>query len=373
MTLISSTAWAEARAATQGSAMTKIPIPGLKIYRDRTGKLRCYHRKSATAIDLGKFPPGSDALIAEVARITKLHALAPAPKPGTLGLLIKEYLKSDSFLSKASRTREDYRACFDYLTAIADTPLFRFKPSLVVQIRDKAVTSKGRKWGNYVKVCLSLLFAWGLERGYVEANPARGIRNVARRKDEPRANRPWADHEREAVMAALPAHLRLPFGLMMYCGADPVDVRSMPKTAIKDGRISTRRAKTGVEVWRALPAPLAAIAAQAPKHDAITLCATTRGTPWTKTGLESAWRPVRLALEAEGAISHGLTMKGLRHTVGTILAELGWDERAIADFLGQKTVEMARHYSNRADRTAKIDRIVTSLDAELARRRTKNV
>ncbi|WP_297323592.1 tyrosine-type recombinase/integrase [uncultured Bartonella sp.] len=41
----------------------------------------------------------------------------------------------------------------------------------------------------------------------------------------------------------------------------------------------------------------------------------------------------------------GLTLKGLRHTVATILAEMGMDERTIADVLGQKTIEMARHYS----------------------------
>lgn len=38
-----------------------------------------------------------------------------------------------------------------------------------------------------------------------------------------------------------------------------------------------------------------------------------------------------------GAASPGLTLKGLRHTVATILAEMGMDDRTIADMLGQRT------------------------------------
>jgi integrase len=40
----------------------------------------------------------------------------------------------------------------------------------------------------------------------------------------------------------------------------------------------------------------------------------------------------------------------LRHTVAVILRECGYDERTIADALGQKTIEMARLYARGADR-----------------------
>jgi hypothetical protein len=54
-------------------------------------------------------------------------------------------------------------------------------------------------------------------------------------------------------------------------------------------------------------------------------------------------------------------------------SEAGFDERTIADALGQKTIEMARHYAKRADLKPKIRSVVASLDAELDRRRTKPV
>lgn len=59
--------------------------------------------------------------------------------------------------------------------------------------------------------------------------------------------------------------------------------------------------------------------------------------------------------------------------MATILAEMGYDERTIADMLGQKTIEMARHYSRRADKRVKLTAVITNFDAEMLKRRTKVV
>jgi integrase len=80
-----------------------------------------------------------------------------------------------------------------------------------------------------------------------------------------------------------------------------------------------------------------------------------------------------MKLEKDGLIGPGLTLYGLRHTVAVILREAGHDERTIADALGQKTIEMARHYAKGADLRGKMFGVVKSFDAELAKRRTKIV
>ncbi len=80
-----------------------------------------------------------------------------------------------------------------------------------------------------------------------------------------------------------------------------------------------------------------------------------------------------MKLEEEGKIGPGLTLYGLRHTVAVILREAGFDERTIADALGQKTIEMARHYAKGADLKPKMRKVVVILNAELNRRRTKVV
>src|SRR5712664_2112005 len=54
-----------------------------------------------------------------------------------------------------------------------------------------------------------------------------------------------------------------------------------------------------------------------------------------------------------------------------ILRECGYDERTIADALGQKTIEMARLYARGADLTKKMTGVAKKFGREVNRRRTK--
>ena len=200
--------------------MTVVRVKGFQIFKDRHGRARCYHRKTKEAVDLVKAPLGTPEFFAECARISALTK-STEPKPGTLGLLIKEYRAHPAFTDLAPRTKSDYQAVFDYLKPIADTLLTRFDKPLVVRIRDKAAQDKGRKFGNDVKARFSGIFGWGSERGYIAGNPASGIKDIRRRTDAPDANRPWADEERDAVLGACPAHIRPAIALMMFTGLDP--------------------------------------------------------------------------------------------------------------------------------------------------------
>lgn len=55
-------------------------------------------------------------------------------------------------------------------------------------------------------------------------------------------------------------------------------------------------------------------------------------------------------LEAEGLVAKGLTIHGLRHTLGGWLADAGCDLDTIRRVLGQKTLTMAQLYSERAQK-----------------------
>ena len=98
---------------------------------------------------------------------------------------------------------------------------------------------------------------------------------------------------------------------------------------------------------------------------------------------EEGWRQltigIRLAVSRPALLRLLLTMfffsflclpfVGLFPTV----AEMGFDDRTIADALGQSTEAMARHYSKRANRRQKMAKVVLSFDAELNKRGTKTV
>jgi hypothetical protein len=351
--------------------MTVVRVKGFQIFEDRHGRMRCYHRRTKTPVDLKAAPLGSAEFFAACAHIAETGKLALPPKPGTLGMLIVEYKNHPAFTDLADHTKADYQRIFDYLRPIADTALARFDAPLVVRIRDKAAEGGKRRFGNYVKAVLSILFGWGIERGHVTSNPAKGVKNIRKRKGAPDANRPWMDSERHAVLDDAPAHMLPALALMAFTGLGPGDALRLPKTFYKDGKIATRRSKTGEPVYWPVPAPLRAVLKDAPQHDAITLCANSDGKPWTVSGFRASWRKVRLKLEAEQQVNTGLTLYGLRHTVAVILRELGYDERTIADALGQKTIEMARLYARGADLTKKMTGVAKKFGREVNRRRTK--
>lgn len=73
----------------------------------------------------------------------------------------------------------------------------------------------------------------------------------------------------------------------------------------------------------------------AARHDAITIAATTKGTPWTESGFNSSFIKAMAALKREGKVGDGLTFHGLRHTVGTLLVEAGYDLDTVRRWLGQ--------------------------------------
>lgn len=145
--------------------MNYVRVKGFQIFKDRHGKERCYHRVTRTRVDLTLHPIGSAGFLAECARITALAGRVEVTKPGTLGMLIERYRARPQFGDLASRTKKDYQRIFDYLRPIDDTPLKRFDPPFVIKIRDKAAEKMGRKWGNYVKTGLSVVFGFGVERG----------------------------------------------------------------------------------------------------------------------------------------------------------------------------------------------------------------
>lgn len=352
--------------------MTVIRLKGFKIFdgRHSNGTVYCYHRKTKTPVNLKKYQLGSAAFFAECARIIEISKVMIPAKVGTLGFLFAGYKGHTAFTDLAAHTRRDYQRVFDYLKPIADTPLHRFDPPLVVGIRDKAA-ERGRRFGNYVKAVLSLTFSWGVERGLLASNPAKGVKNVRRAKGTPDANRPWTDAERHVVLDEAPVQMKPALALMMFTGLGPGDALKLPRTFYKNGAIATHRSKTGEPVYWPAPAPLRIILEGAPKHDAITLCANSVGKPWTESGFRASWRTYRTKLREKEKIGPALTLYGLRHTVAVILREAGVDERGIADALGQRTIEMARHYAKGADLTKKMRGVAKKFEREVNRRRTK--
>lgn len=339
----------------------QVKVKGFKLFKDRHGKVRCYHRATGAPIDLEKHLLHSVEFLGECGRISALYTPTEA-KPGSLGLLIKEYKASPSWQELQPKSREWYEMGFQYLKPINDTPLLRFNPPLIVKIRDKAYKKKSWYFANLVKTTLSTVFSWGTERGYIENNPAKQVKKIKRPKDKARANRPWAENERDIVLDEADPHARPVLAAMLYVGIDPCDAVKMPKTKFNGEAFDFNRQKTGNPVWKPAPRALKQIISKMPKHDAITLFANSYGKPWTKSGFDSYWHKLKKSLEKRGLIQIGLTLKGLRHTHATMIRESGGSHREVADALGDKSEAMGAWYSRDADLKEGQSKVIKAFD-----------
>lgn len=351
--------------------MSVIRVKGFKIFNDRHGKARCYHRATGHKIDLDTAPIGSAAFFAECERIRALaEALkAKEPKPGTLGGLITAYYQTEHFRDTLSdRTRRDYRKVADYLAPIMDTPAHRLDTPLIAAIHDKAAAKMGWRQANMLRTFLYEVFRYCIPKGLIATNPAAAVIPKPRPKAQPRANRPWQVAELVFVVENAPPHIAAVVALIAATGLDPSDALALRRDKIKDGVVRANRGKTGRDVSLPITGRLRAALDAAPKHDAVTVLATSKGKPWTYNGLSTAWHRWKTRQAEAGTIHADLTLKGLRHTVGTILREGGLNLRQIADYLGQSEEAMAHWYSRDADLSERNRIAADVLDSEIERR-----
>ncbi len=350
--------------------MTLVRIKGFKIFKDRHGRMRCYHRETGQKIDLTAAPIGSAAFLAECEKIRTIANAnkAKAPKVGTLGGLIQSYYETEHFKNLSPTTRRDYRQCADFLEPIRDTPILVIDTPLAAGIHDKAAKKIGWRRANMLRTLLSEVFRFAIPKGLISVNFATGVIPKPRPSSLAYANRPWEREECDLVLQHAPPHVRVVLAVLMNTGLDPSDALNLRRDQMDGETIWGVRGKTGVEVAIPIGPTLRAALDLAPSHEAATLSANSRGEQWTYNGFSTVWHRFKTGLEKDGVLTSGLTLKGLRHTVATTLREAGLDERRIADLLGQKTLSMARHYSRSANLAAKNRETMATLETENARR-----
>lgn len=342
--------------------MTIVRVRGIKQYRHpTTGILYTYHRKSGKRL-ASQF--GTPEFFEELAAIEKASKKA-APIPGSLELVIAEYMRSPDWAVLRPATKTSYEKVFLVLEPLHDMPLVRMDRSFIFALRDKKLLPRHGRWlANYTVTVLGILFRFAQDRGWLSANPlAERVKKIRRSGDDADAkNRPWTEEECRIVLERAPAHIRLPLAVAMCSGLRKGDFLTTKLSSIRDGHIVVRTSKRGVPIAVPIHPILADAMAQRPASDSDVLCVSSRGGPWTAMGWNASWGKLRRSLEAEGVIGQGLTCHGLRHTLGTRLREAGADDRTIADILGQRSTAMARHYSENAALPDQAKALVTGLN-----------
>lgn len=354
--------------------MVEINVPGVKLYRSR-GKLYTYHRRTGTRI---RAAFGSAAFLAEVERLNGL--VSADPRPGTLGALIVAYRGSPEFLELAPRTRSDYQKVFDYLKPLDGDALIEITSAYVIDVRDAAFAAHKRRFANYVLAVLRLVLKWGSVRDLVEVNQAAGVPNLRRPRGTPKANRAWGEDECEAVLTAAGGGLKVGIALGMFAGMREGDVIRVQRSVYDGSWLRWTQGKTGVLVELPVHQELRAILElnladrlNDSKLESTTLVANQSGRPYTTNGFQRVFFGLIRRLKAEDKVRPGLTFHGLRHSAGKALADRGADPRTIAALLGHKTLQMAAHYSEEADRKKRAVAAVAKLRPRVSNARDRGV
>jgi integrase len=325
-----------------------IRMRGVKRVRAK-GHTYYYHRKSMTRLP-GE--PGSAEFMAALLTLERKGELAAGP--GTLGGVIERYRASPDFTDLAANTRRNRQWVFDYLKPLAGMRLTDIDSAFLYEVRDRAKAKHKRSFANLLINLVRLLFNWAIKRGLTEKNPALAVDKIRRPKDAKIVNRPWRAEELEIVLARASGQIRLAVAIAAYTGLRESNVVKVTWASYDGVAFETRQIKTGDPIWIKVHFRLREILEQTPRVSPVVLIGA-RGKPFTESGLRTSFFRLIRTLVAQGKVQPGLSFHGLRHTLGTTLAEAGCDAATIAAVLGQATTKMAEHYSKTAKRKHLVD------------------
>lgn len=322
-------------------------IKGVKrITVRKGGKVYVYYRHRASGKTISA-APGSAGFAAEVERLD-YRAKAREAAPGSLGELIARYKAAPEHTNLALRTRRDYEKVLEFIAPSTDIPLISIDGAFMYGLRDKAFTKHKRRFSTYVVQVVRIVLEWGKVRGYLETNPAKGVKALRKPKNAPRANRAWSDQEREVVLREASAALRTVIALGMFAGLREGDAIRLSWNAYEKSIIAPIAGKTGEPLWIPAHFRLRQILEETPKKSTI-IAVNSRGLPWTGSGFRASFFKFLKRLEKVEKIGKGLTYHGLRHTVGKLIIDAGGDTRDVGAILGHASEVSSAHYSREAD------------------------
>ena len=337
-------------------------LKGIKSYvNPKNGKSYSYHRATRIRIHA---EPMTVEYIAEIKAAEARTKIAPAAIPGTLKAVIASYLSSHEFVNLKPATQQEYRRMLNELSQIDGLLMRDLTPSDIVRIRDAKLKRRNRTVANKTLALLSILFAYAIERGYANDNPVRDVKKIKRPNNLPRKNRPWKMEEFDTVISKAPASLKLPLLIARWTGLRQGDVLELKKTDYDGEEIRRMTMKRDVLVVIPVAQPLASYLNSLEATNSPTICNNSRGQTWTRDGFKTSLFKFIRKLEKDGVISKGLTFHGLRHTMATQLSELGYDNKTIADMLGQKSESMAAHYSRDANLINKLRPAIARMEEQ---------
>jgi integrase len=318
-------------------------------YRDRHGKVRRYfNRRGYPKIALPG-APGSPAFMeaynAARAALQVRDIGKERSAVGTVNTAIAAYCVDQRFLAFAEGTRKSRRAILErFREQFGDRRLATLERPHLVAILGKLKPFAARNWLKTLRGLMEFAVAANL-RG---DDPTVGIETT---KAKPGRIHTWDEGEIAQFEAKHPigSRARLAMALMLYTGQRRSDIIRMGPQHIRNGVLSVRQQKTGMEkADEVLEIPvhpeLARIITGSPCGN-LAFLVTVNGAPFNGSNFGNFFREWCVEAKLPQCSPHGLRKATCRR-----LAELGCSAPQIAAISGHKTLREVQRYIEAADR-----------------------
>lgn len=294
--------------------------------------------------------PGDPEFHARYAELLEI-VVRPAKRVDrdTFAWLIGEYQRSVEFKALADTTQTDYIATLRLIEEELGTRRFRYTTKAMIKAVRDGHADHPRK-AHKIKQMVSRLYSWADENSLVMDgfNPAAGIKQV-KRKGGVREITVWSDAEIDLFLATCPDHVKTPVLLALYTGQRREDIVRMTWQQFQGDVIRVKQHKTGALLDIACHRELRRhLEAERGRAQAVVICTSIEGRPYTPNSLSQALR--RVVLMTAG-MPRDRSMHGLRYAAGSRMNEAGCQIAEIQAVLGHTTHAMAMKYSTQRVRS----------------------
>jgi integrase len=342
------------------------PYPFVHEFTDRHGRPRVYLRKRGHKRVALPWPIGSREFVEAYQA-----ALADSPlpigqsrtKPGSINALVQVYYASDGWDALAPQSQRTYRHILEHFrTEHGDKPVALLgREHVKAMVSAKAATPAA---ANKFRKLLSVLMQVAIDKGWRKDNPVIGVKGI---RTKSQGFRTWTEDDIAQFEARheVGTKARLALALLLFTGQRRGDVVRMGRQHVRDGALTLRQQKTGVEVTIPVHLKLQECLSAAPR-DHLTFLVTEHHQPFTPAGFTN-WFRDKCAL---AGLPRGLSPHGLRKAMCRRLAEAGCTPHEIMAISGHKSLAEVTRYTEAANRTRLAGDAMRTIAA--AERRTRN-
>lgn len=261
--------------------------------------------------------------------------------------LITKFFQSADFYELSVETQKDYRKYSNKVIAVfGEMPPDTIKPEHIRKYMDRRGL-KSRVQANREKAFMSRVYRWAYERGYVNGNPTKGVKQFR----ENSRKRYITHEEYNAIYSVAPDIVKVAMELAYLCCARQNDILALKKAQLLPEGILIQQSKTSIvqiKAWSDRLRDAITRASSLPLNkgaSSVYVLHQASGHRYTRDGFNSRWQKAKSLARSEypdllfDFTFHDLKAKGISDLEGNL-----YDKQVIS---GHKNIEQTARYDRK--------------------------